>query len=127
MSRKTEKMTYTDGSYFCNICDSPHEGEELADACFDACSDIVKADGKTFVDERVGYDSDGHSDGETKYALPEWCSTNGCESRRCHRCFPRKECKVHEKCVEFQEEDADDGDNGEKFSENYNGGYGTYS
>lgn len=35
MSRITDKMTYVDGQYFCNICDSPHEGEELADACFD--------------------------------------------------------------------------------------------
>jgi hypothetical protein len=35
MSRVTEKFTYTDGSYFCNQCDSPHEGESLAEACFD--------------------------------------------------------------------------------------------
>jgi len=35
MGRTTEKFTYTDGSYFCNICDSPHEGEELAEDCYD--------------------------------------------------------------------------------------------
>ena len=37
MSRVTEKMTYTDGQYFCNRCDTPHEGESLAEACFDDC------------------------------------------------------------------------------------------
>ena len=67
MSRKTEKFTYTDGQYFCNICDEPREGEELAVDCYDACLDDAKL-----------------------------------------------------------EEDADDGDHGEKFSERYNGGYGTY-
>jgi len=36
MSRITDKMTYVDGQYFCNICDSPHEGEELAEACHDS-------------------------------------------------------------------------------------------
>lgn len=36
MSRTTDKMTYTDGQYFCNRCDSPHEGESLAEACFDS-------------------------------------------------------------------------------------------
>ena len=35
--RTTEKMTYTDGHYFCNVCDSPHEGESLAEACYDNC------------------------------------------------------------------------------------------
>ena len=39
MGRTTEKMTYTDGSYFCNVCDSPHEGEELAVDCYEACLD----------------------------------------------------------------------------------------
>jgi hypothetical protein len=37
MGRSTKKFTYTDGSYFCNLCDSPHEGESLAEACFDDC------------------------------------------------------------------------------------------
>lgn len=36
MGRTTTKFTYTDGSYFCNACDSPHEGESLAESCFDA-------------------------------------------------------------------------------------------
>ena len=36
MARETEKFTYTDGQYFCNACDSPHEGESLAEACFDS-------------------------------------------------------------------------------------------
>jgi len=70
---------------------------------------------------------DGWGKGDACYPLPEWCSSNDCEDERCHRCFPRSKCKVHEKCVEFQEEDEDDGDHGEKFSENYNGGYGTYT
>lgn len=39
MGRQTEKFTYTDGSYFCNICDSPYEGEELAVDCYEACRD----------------------------------------------------------------------------------------
>jgi len=34
MGRTTKEFTYTDGSYFCNVCDSPHEGESLAEACF---------------------------------------------------------------------------------------------
>ena len=42
MSRKTEKFTYTDGQYFCNICDEPREGEELAVDCYDACLDDAK-------------------------------------------------------------------------------------
>ena len=42
MSRKTEKFTYTDGQYFCNICDEPREGEELAVDCYDACLDGAK-------------------------------------------------------------------------------------
>jgi hypothetical protein len=37
VSRVTKKVTYTDGSYFCNVCDSPHEGESLAEACYDDC------------------------------------------------------------------------------------------
>ena len=32
-----EKYTYTDGYYFCNVCDTPHEGAELAEECFDDC------------------------------------------------------------------------------------------
>jgi hypothetical protein len=44
VSRVTEKMTYTDGIYFCNECDSPHEGEELAEACFDDCKQAVAED-----------------------------------------------------------------------------------
>jgi len=42
MSRKTKKFTYTDGSYFCNICDEAHEGEELAIDCYEACLDDAK-------------------------------------------------------------------------------------
>ena len=42
MARETEKFTYTDGQYFCNACDSPHEGESLAEACYDDCRDKVK-------------------------------------------------------------------------------------
>jgi hypothetical protein len=40
MGRTTEKFTYTDGSYFCNVCDFPHEGESLAEDCFDSHIDI---------------------------------------------------------------------------------------
>jgi hypothetical protein len=35
MGRITQKMTYTDGYYFCNVCDEPHECEELAEECYD--------------------------------------------------------------------------------------------
>lgn len=30
-----------------------------------------------------------------------WCETNDCEESACHRCFPRRECRDHEKCWEF--------------------------
>ena len=31
----TEKVTSTDGLYFCNGCDVPYEGRELAEACYE--------------------------------------------------------------------------------------------
>jgi len=34
-----EKYTYTDGCYFCNLCDRPHEDAELAEACYDDCAE----------------------------------------------------------------------------------------
>jgi len=42
VSRVTEKFTYTDGVYFCNMCNEPHESEELAVDCFEACMDDHK-------------------------------------------------------------------------------------
>jgi len=41
MGRITEKFTYTDGYYFCNVCDTPHEGEENAEECFDSCGGTI--------------------------------------------------------------------------------------
>lgn len=31
----------------------------------------------------------------------EWCDTNECERSSCHRCYPRRNCTSHTKCVEF--------------------------
>lgn len=42
MSRVTEKFTYTDGVYFCNMCNEPHESEELAVDCYEACLDDAR-------------------------------------------------------------------------------------
>ena len=42
--RETAKMTYTDGRYFCNACDTPHEGESLAEECFDQCEELEAND-----------------------------------------------------------------------------------
>jgi hypothetical protein len=52
--------------------------------------------------------SDGYDDGEAKYHLPEWCSTNDCEDERCHRCFPRQTCSRHEKCLDSRKGTPDD-------------------
>ena len=41
-------MTYTDGYYFCNRCDSPYEGESLAEECFDQCLEL-EAEDKTIT------------------------------------------------------------------------------
>jgi len=38
MGRTTKEFTYTDGYYFCNVCDSPHEGETNAVDCFNDCA-----------------------------------------------------------------------------------------
>jgi hypothetical protein len=37
VGRTTEAFTYTDGYYFCNACDTPHEGETNAVECFVNC------------------------------------------------------------------------------------------
>lgn len=31
--------------------------------------------------------------------LETYCPDNDCERLTCHRCFPRKDCDDHEKCV----------------------------
>jgi hypothetical protein len=91
MSRTTEKMTYVDGQYFCNLCDSPHEGEELAEACYDDClgPDVL-------FGEQHG--PDGYGGDDAVHALPEWCSTGDCGDSRCHRDRPRAGCTEHRKC-----------------------------
>jgi hypothetical protein len=33
-----------------------------------------------------------------------WCATNECESALCHRCFPRRGCRHHDKCQDFTRE-----------------------
>lgn len=32
--------------------------------------------------------------------LPIWCESNSCDIETCHRCFPRKGCIDHKKCME---------------------------
>jgi hypothetical protein len=33
----TEEYTFTDGFYFCNICDEPHEDPDNAEECYRDC------------------------------------------------------------------------------------------
>lgn len=33
--------------------------------------------------------------------MSDYCQTNDCEDPECHRCWPRKGCEDHSKCIEF--------------------------
>ena len=65
-------------------------------------------DGKTIKGPDVLFGKPDGPDGwgadDALHPLPVWCSTNDCDDERCHRCFPRKGCYEHRKCIAHREE-----------------------
>jgi hypothetical protein len=71
MSRTTDKMTYTDGQYFCDICDSPHEGESLAEACYDSHKRMRVLYTVQFECDVVLEEGDDYQDAISNIDIPE--------------------------------------------------------
>lgn len=108
------RVTFNDDGYSMNVEDAVaafrrllrQTATDMAKAGFDNWGFTLEIEIRSCDcgDDIRGRDSgcplhgDGYPDGEAKYPLPEWCSTNACEDPRCHRCFPRSECRKHEKC-----------------------------
>ena len=81
--KKTDKENVYEGWSYMTV--SVDDGVKLAPL-------VVKAKDRLTID----YDGPG---------IGDFCETNSCDSRRCHRCFPRRGCSTHEKCQEFSMEE----------------------
>jgi len=96
--RQTEAYTYTDGYYFCNKCDTPHEGLENAVECYISCKeetmksgvesvaskavifgDIVEQNGKTIRENNSEIEHSIPVGALVEFKSSEWHGNGACE------------------------------------------------